>query len=301
MKRKVVKLGPSTLVISLPAKWTKKLGVKAGQEVEVDEREHNLIITSKPHTQALQTELDITGIDLFLRWLTAMKYISGYDEIRVVFDDLKKARIVEKRARDFIGMEAVSHGKNHMILKQIAEVKEDSFEPMLRRVFLLMLSIAEESEAVLKEETEDLEYLADLESGVNNFTDYCMRLVNKHMQPNFNKGPALYALSFLLELLADHYKDFFNYMASHKVHIKKKPLSQYKKVNDIFRLVYELHFKFDKNKLMKIGRARDAVFNELHKEMDSTTSPKQMRVLTQLEHMLELIMAILDQTLLFHS
>jgi len=39
MKRKVIKLGSSTLVTSLPSKWTNMLGVKAGDEIEVTERQ----------------------------------------------------------------------------------------------------------------------------------------------------------------------------------------------------------------------------------------------------------------------
>ena len=36
MKRKVVQQGPSTLMVSLPAKWAKRLGIKKGDEINID-------------------------------------------------------------------------------------------------------------------------------------------------------------------------------------------------------------------------------------------------------------------------
>jgi len=44
MKRKIIKLGTATLVVSLPSKWTKKFNLKSGNDLELEEANSNLII-----------------------------------------------------------------------------------------------------------------------------------------------------------------------------------------------------------------------------------------------------------------
>ena len=44
MKRRIIRLGPSTLVMSLPRKWTKIHQIEAGRELEVSEEPQGLLI-----------------------------------------------------------------------------------------------------------------------------------------------------------------------------------------------------------------------------------------------------------------
>ncbi len=46
MKRKIIKQGNDTLTITLPRMWCDKFGVKAGDEVNVEENDNSLIWNS---------------------------------------------------------------------------------------------------------------------------------------------------------------------------------------------------------------------------------------------------------------
>ena len=62
MKRKVVKHGPSTLIISIPSGWAKKYSVKQGDELDVDEQGSRLIIDNKGEKQLPEINMDISGL-----------------------------------------------------------------------------------------------------------------------------------------------------------------------------------------------------------------------------------------------
>ena len=47
MKRKIVKQGAATLMISLPSKWCKKFGLKKGDEVDIETANDSLLVSPK--------------------------------------------------------------------------------------------------------------------------------------------------------------------------------------------------------------------------------------------------------------
>ncbi len=63
MRRKVVKLGPATLVVSLPSKWTKKFSINAGDELEMEEHNKNLIISTEKGINIEKEAIDISNWD----------------------------------------------------------------------------------------------------------------------------------------------------------------------------------------------------------------------------------------------
>ena len=90
MKRKVVKLGPATLVVSLPTKWIKELNVKQGDEVEVGEQDRDLLIQTKKDSAVEKCEVDISKMDTLMKRYVFAKYIKpgveeSLDKIRHIF------------------------------------------------------------------------------------------------------------------------------------------------------------------------------------------------------------------------
>ncbi len=80
MKRKVVKHGPSTLIVSLPVKWTKNNGINPGDELEVDQIGKKLIISTESTPESRTTEIDITKMDrtsIVLQIRDLIKYTSS--------------------------------------------------------------------------------------------------------------------------------------------------------------------------------------------------------------------------------
>ena len=51
MRRKVIKQGPSTLMVSLPSKWVKNKNIKRGDEINLFEQGEDIIISLEKKEQ----------------------------------------------------------------------------------------------------------------------------------------------------------------------------------------------------------------------------------------------------------
>src|SRR3989338_9117946 len=88
MKRKIVKLGPSTLVVSLPSKWIKRQELKAGDEIEVDDKDSQLVLNGKGEKKKTEATIDLHGLnESAIRTLVTNTYRLGYDKVMVHFEN----------------------------------------------------------------------------------------------------------------------------------------------------------------------------------------------------------------------
>src|SRR3989338_8139782 len=244
MKRKIVKLGPATLVISLPNKWVRKFNIVAGNELEVVEEEKGLIIKTESNFKTEKEFLDFTKINKLLKRILASKYTKGTDEIEIKIDSLEKSRIIQKRVDEMIGMEVIEQSKDRLLIKDIQGTNIENFDNILRRVLYLINSLSEESlKSISKKET-DLEYLQDIEKNINKFTDYCFRILNKKGYANYKNTSAMYCIIYLLEDLADEYKNLISYINENKIKLNNKLILIYSKIDDYYKNLQKLFLKF---------------------------------------------------------
>ena len=172
MRRKIIKQGHNTLTITLPSEWTKRFNLEAGKEVDLIEKENGLFISTYRNGETKKTEFDITGMDIPTIWKYFMGvYREGYDEVVVKFNpesslespykflthhkydpkykkEGKKVKIIEVLhgfVDRFIGFEIIEHGKDYIRIKEMGELTSKEFDNSLRRVFLLIQQMAEET------------------------------------------------------------------------------------------------------------------------------------------------------------
>ena len=67
MKRKVIKQGPATLMISLPSKWAKNIGLKQGDEVELIEKGNGLLISSGSVSEGKECLIELKNIKQWIK------------------------------------------------------------------------------------------------------------------------------------------------------------------------------------------------------------------------------------------
>ncbi|MBU2441977.1 MAG: hypothetical protein KKA43_06610, partial [Nanoarchaeota archaeon] len=300
-KRKIIKLGNATLVTSLPSKWVKKYGLKQGDEIDIDEQERSLQLSTAKSFQMSKTEIDVTTIDLLMKRIVVARYLAGYDVIRIKIDSIEKARTIQKRAKDLIGMEVVNQGKDFVELKEISYINEESFEPMLRRVFLLLLTISEESEKAIFASQTDLEYIKDMEQNVNNFTDYCFRILNKRGYSKYNKTPDVYCVVNNLEFIGDDYKKLVSYITDNNLKLSKENKNLYAKINKLLRELYEIYYKYSDDKAIALAEHRDEIIKTIETATNKTKSVKEAVLLQKFYNITELIINVLGHILIIQS
>ncbi len=270
MKRKVIQLAGSTLVVSLPSSWAKKNNVKKGEEVDVDEKGSELCISTQNAMIEDSTSVSIVGIDPMVKRALGALYKAGYDEVEVEFapEELRTAQEVIRE--EFVGFEVVYKGKNTLTVKKISSIDPEHFDTMLRRMFLLLLQMAEESlEAVLEKDKEWLKAIAFMDKDMNKYADFCRRVLNKYGYKKYRVTSPVYFVVEQMEKIGDCYRDICVFAAENNPEIDPDLFSE---VNSFVEMFYKLFYSFDLKELAKFGKKRYELrdqFMQLLSEGDS--------------------------------
>ena len=217
MKRKLVKQGAATMMVSLPAKWIKTFNLRKGDEINLDEQGRDLLISASKTPEIEKKQLSLLGKqpNRTVRRYIGTSYKKGYDEIIVKFDSPNTIQTIEKFIPDLLGFEIVEQKENSCIIKNVASALENQFDSMLRRTFLILLSIGEDSlKAAKKSNFEYLKKINRLDKNINKFTDVCKRLLIKN-NVKFKESYFYYAVSAYLELIGNEYKYIADYFGDY--------------------------------------------------------------------------------------
>lgn len=258
MKRKAIQLANNTLVVSLPAAWVKGSGVAKGDEIDVREFEGSLILSSgKADTSGSRT-VDVSGMDPMIKRMLGALYKAGYDEVTVRFSSISELKTVQEVVREeFLGFEVVEQKKDWLVFRKVSHMESKEFNTMLRRMFLLILSMAEDSlEAVKKGDKEWLEAIALHDKDVNKIADFCRRIINTSGAEGYRRQPPVYFMVEQLEKIGDMYRDICVHHAEMGVKVSEDLKLLYRDTNRFFRDFYELFFDFDLERLRDFGKKR---------------------------------------------
>ncbi|MCX6803896.1 MAG: hypothetical protein NTY48_04990 [Candidatus Diapherotrites archaeon] len=286
MKRKVIKQGHNTYTLTLPIKWANSQGVKAGAEIDVIEQGKTLIINAENNKESFgKIEIDITGLPNQLIWrFISSAYRAGYDEIKINFggieDDkerflefshdmtdwiyrgeLPKKSSLKLTALDavqaiinrFIGVEITEQRPNYVIVKQFGEISYNEFGNALRRIQMLLVSTGDDIlTAIDKNDLSVLKSIHMIDTNLDRFEDYCLRVLSVKGYEDYKKTPAMYSTIFLLEMVGDEYKRIAQHALIESKNYGKPALVFFKDINSQIEAYNELFYSPTKQKAIKI-------------------------------------------------
>jgi len=307
MKRKVVQHGPSTLIVSLPSKWVKEYNISKGDELEVVQ-ENSKIVISTSHTLNIEkAELDISGLDrtsILINIRSA--YRMGFDIIRINFNDqltqyfrMKKKEkvtsVIHQEINRLIGLEIVEQKENYCTVKSLSKVSVKEFDNVLRRVLLLTIDVGNDLVTGLSNnDIVLLETIDDKHDTITKFVSYCLRILNKTGHPDPKKTNFLYHIVATLDKIVDIIK----YSARDARNLKPKTSMECiritKNIVNSLVLYYEMFYKYDKQKIVKISKNREDVVNDI-KKCSKSIPTEELLILTKLEQILEEIFDITEE------
>ncbi|MFC1753811.1 AbrB/MazE/SpoVT family DNA-binding domain-containing protein [Thermoproteota archaeon] len=278
MKRKLVKQGRNALTVTIPAQWTKKYSLNPGDEVEVEETDRNIQISTEKEIKKGKTKIDISGLDPYLVWnLFNVAYRKGYDEIELFFEnskvlDRKKNKEVEtidhiKRiVNRIIGMDILRYGKNYCMIKEISKASADEFDNIMNRLFLSLINMGTDLlEAVKKDDNESLKIISThTEENMNKLTDYCFRILNKIGYHDETSTIFMYQTVSLIENAADCYADI-----ARKHSKDQKIVSLTEKSIELIKMVYSMFSKKDSKNISEIHKLKLEMKKECLKIMNT--------------------------------
>lgn len=221
MKRKVAKIGQSTLMVSLPASWVKEHHVKKGDELVVDVKKDGMLSVSKGMESRVKTKasLDLRGMNSSMVWYHLKSlYRRGVDEIEVVLPEQdipvknngakSPGELVREVVSLLLGMEVVVHTKKKMIIKEVSSVKKDGFELIFKKIFVSVVSMSHEiRDALASGKCSGLGVLiTSIDNTINKLCDFCLRILSQYENDMPHKQVYYQSIS-CLEQIGDGLKD----------------------------------------------------------------------------------------------
>ncbi|MDP2907926.1 MAG: AbrB/MazE/SpoVT family DNA-binding domain-containing protein [Nanoarchaeota archaeon] len=285
MKRKVIQMAGKTMVVSLPAEWVKKYGVKKGDEIELSESGQRMIIsTTKQYETSEKAQIDASNLnERALEWTLSALHKSGYDEIVINYKKPETIKIIEKYLKTFLmGFIIMSHADNKCVLKSITKNVESEFDSTLRRAFLVTISLGEETLKCIKEKKfSELLELVHYEQTNNQLTNFCERLINKGAYKNHKHTCFMYVINWNLEKICDNYKYICKYLEKTPVKLNEVVLKFFEETNAYFKAYYSLFYNFDLQKLTELSEKKKILINKAM-EMNKTKNYKEIVVIHHL-------------------
>ncbi len=280
MKRKVIQIAGSTLLVSLPKKWADENNVKKGDEVGITQATGQLVVhvDSVPAKEKAEIHLNDFGV-MASRVLFAL-YKKGIDEITIRFDKPEDFRIVQSSLRNkTVGFEIVEQRVNSCIIKCVGGELEE-FDPVLRRLFLLLTTMAADGLTALRNKDQvSLTNIENLEETNNRLTQMCRRYINKIGRVPYAKIGPLYFIVEELEKLADEYKYLFQYVKARgieKIRLSDAFFGIYEETAIMLREYSELFYTFSAKKLDMIGKRRKRLVAQCIQLLEGSKSREEV-------------------------
>lgn len=282
MKRKVIQLAGKTFVITLPNSWVREWSIGKGEEVDVAEQGPRLIVSASEPRVMRKGIIEISSAsEQSIRWLLSSLHKKGYDEFEIRTSKIEHRALIDELVRDlFLGFAVVHSTKDSCIVRCVSKELEDQLEVVVRRAFLVTLSLAEQClEFSASRRFGELSSLLQLEKANNQLTSFCERILNKRGLSEPVKTSFLYVILWNLEKIADEYKYLCTCISKAKS-IDKASIVLFRDVNVLLRKYYELFYSFDIASLSLLS----GEFKELRARIESAMQGKDAVVLSHLHH-----------------
>ncbi len=183
MKRKLIRQGGGGgLTIYVPKKWIDKIGLKAGDEVEVDEEHNKLIIDSKKKKQKQEIVIDIPIAEksLISRFIANL-YRQGYDKITIRFENKNVIKTVKKIVETaIIGFDVRSRSDKEYVIESITEPSIDNFNNIINKEFFILKEIMRILEKnIIKRNKQEFREVEELVRSVHKYANFLRRCISK--------------------------------------------------------------------------------------------------------------------------
>jgi len=283
MRRRIIKQGANTATVTLPSKWVQDHKILPGTEVDMFVEGNKLHIVPDSKTEERKITVVVSELPQTMVWRAiSSAYRAGYNEIRVNFKntkakelysaftyntifsgknmgELSQAEIIQALVNRFIGVEIIDQGNDYCVLKELNEISLKEFEQTLRRVFLLLISMADNVQKALKGEREGLRSIHMIDTNIDRFIDYCFRVLNTKGYTEYAKTKVMYSILFLLELVGDEYKRLAVYLLDTQKKIDTTAITQ---INNKLRMFYELFYNYNENLIKRFYGEPEIICSE---------------------------------------
>ncbi|MGM5483778.1 MAG: hypothetical protein ACQER9_02570 [Nanobdellota archaeon] len=208
MKRKLTKQ-TSAYVMTLPSKWIKSKNLKGGDELDVNEFEGNLLISSDTKNNKKEADITINSKDHFLVKIPIITcYCYGYDKVRLHFKEKEISEAIKKSIEEnLLGFEIIEEKENLISIESVVKESEEKYNVLLNRSFFIISELFDILIQDIKEnELNSKKIVGENVSKIFKYSNYLRRnlYIRKYDVPFYND------MLILLSIIKDIAKEFSN-------------------------------------------------------------------------------------------
>jgi hypothetical protein len=148
MKRKLIQLSPTTLVVSIPKKWLTSQKLKKGSDVDITEQQNSIIIRANEQQQTTIAKIKVSGTRNKIDWFKVhAAYIFGYTAIELEFPSKSACAYADRFAQHFPGIITEYISERRVMLRDIGADIVD-VEKIIQKVFYVLLAMTQDEVTV---------------------------------------------------------------------------------------------------------------------------------------------------------
>lgn len=256
MKRKLVKHGESTMMVSLPAKWLRANNLGKGDELEVEERGKEILINSeaaaKKKREIIIEIKEENKHDIYP--ILTHAYRTGFDKITLkgnIADIEKEVKSIVNNI--LLGFEITDKSSDKCLIENISEPVGDKYEIMLKKVFMIIKDMQSVILADFKVGKYDLKEVYESKILGDKFILFCKRILNK--QGIDNKTLEWEMLTFLTQI-AHAYYYLHKFAAGGKIKPEKAMIELIVELGSYFSLLENAYYEKNIVSIHKINNLK---------------------------------------------
>jgi phosphate uptake regulator len=257
MKRRLVKQGAATLMISLPSKWIQANHLGKCDEIDLIEKNNLLeISTSTKENKEITLTINKENSHDIKNLLTHI-YRKGYNKI-ILKGDFKpliwKIRSITNNL--LLGFEITEHSLKELVLENISEPTEQKYEILQKKLFQtinethsITLQSAEKNDFDAFQEIEDLRRNND------RFILFCRRILMKGLTGK--NIPTQWELLTFLTHIQHSYYYLYHYLSKNKILSSKKLYSSLKELTNYLELFEKAYSEKKLENIHQINKLKE--------------------------------------------
>ncbi len=178
--RKLISFGKNSYVVSLPKSWIRQNKLEKGNIIYVDENKNNLVLHAEKYDESSEQREIVIAIDgkniKRIQREIVGAHIHNYTYIKLVGSEIKeKAAELQAFIQRLIALEIVEQDSKKIIAKDFLNMKDVSFEQIIKKMALISKSMLSDCRMMFKEDTYESIYLRDHD--INKFRFLVYRIV----------------------------------------------------------------------------------------------------------------------------
>ena len=269
MKRKLIKQGAGGLTICLPKKWTEQHHLQPGNEINIEEEQGKLYITTEHKNHQLKQEIVIDSHSYhFLRRLITNAYKKGIDKLKLVFNkEIPLETINEALSSLTIGYEVTDVGKGYCLIQSFSSEEEENIAVSVRKCFFLV----KDMQSIILEDLKNKRWdqkdkINALNDNVRKLSNYAIRTTSKMIK---DKDITSYHLLIFSNLYLYSIKLTYIYQyCLQEKRINRPTLKLVQELFQLFECMYEAYYRKELRYIHQALEIKEQLVKDLDKNID---------------------------------